>query len=254
MEDRPGSCPALQPVPARTPLVLEFTIGTPYLVRRLTKGETDEAFPVALVGPQSHRRVDLVLSGQVENFIIVFEPGGFSALFSMPAAEIANQDVDASAALGRELTHIRQRLGDAGTFADRAQVLDSFLGARLAKAAPPSAIVSAARKLHDRDGRASVVDLAAAADLSVRQFERRFQSEMGLPPKLYARIVRFEGALRLKTTRPRMPWTEIAHTLGYFDQMHMVHDFNRLSGGSPSLVFDQLELFAIPELETSADD
>jgi AraC-like DNA-binding protein len=52
----------------------------------------------------------------------------------------------------------------------------------------------------------------------------------------------------LKAAQPTTPWTQIAHTLGYFDQMHMVHDFNRLSGESPGLIFGQLDMFVKPEV------
>jgi hypothetical protein len=52
-----------------------------------------------------------------------------------------------------------------------------------------------------------------------RQFERRFRYEIGIPPKLYARIVRFEAALRRKAAAPATQWTDIAHILGYHDQM-----------------------------------
>jgi transcriptional regulator GlxA family with amidase domain len=84
--------------------------------------------------------------------------------------------------------------------------------------------------------------------LGIRQFERRFRSEIGIPPRLYARIVRFEAALRRKAATPAMRWTDIAHALGYHDQMHMVHDFNRLSGDSPTAMCGQLDMFVHPEL------
>ena len=82
----------------------------------------------------------------------------------------------------------------------------------------------------------------------IRQFERRFRYEIGIPPKLYARIARFEAALRRKAAAPAMQWTDIAHALGYHDQMHMVHDFKRLSGDSPTAICGQLDMFVHPEL------
>ena len=91
-------------------------------------------------------------------------------------------------------------------------------------------------------------DLVNAIGLSVRQFERRFRYEIGIPPKLYARIVRFETALRSKAAAPATQWTDIAHALGYHDQMHMVHDFNSLSGDSPTAVSGRLDMFVQPEL------
>ncbi|HEV7689935.1 MAG TPA: helix-turn-helix domain-containing protein [Hyphomonadaceae bacterium] len=93
-----------------------------------------------------------------------------------------------------------------------------------------------------------VSDLAQKAGLGIRQFERRFRDEIGIAPKLYARIVRFETALRRKTAAPATRWTDIAHSLGYHDQMHMVHDFNRLSGDSPTVIGGRLDMFVQPEI------
>jgi AraC-like DNA-binding protein len=48
-----------------------------------------------------------------------------------------------------------------------------------------------------------------------------------------------------------MQWTDVAHNLGYHDQMHMVHDFNRLSGDSPTAICGQLDMFVQPELRSA---
>jgi AraC-like DNA-binding protein len=93
-----------------------------------------------------------------------------------------------------------------------------------------------------------VSDLAHNAGFGIRQFERRFRYEIGISPKLHARIVRFEAALRRNAAAPETRWTDIAHTLGYHDQMRMVHDFNRLSGDSPTAIGSQLDMFVQPEV------
>jgi transcriptional regulator GlxA family with amidase domain len=97
-------------------------------------------------------------------------------------------------------------------------------------------------------GSVRVSELARQTGLGIRQFERRFAREIGISPKLYARIVRFEAALQRRAVSPTTRWTEIAHALGYHDQMHMVHDFTRLSGDSPEAIARQLDMFVQPEL------
>jgi AraC-like DNA-binding protein len=69
-----------------------------------------------------------------------------------------------------------------------------------------------------------------------------------IAPKLHARIVRFEAALHRKAVAPSAHLTDIAHALGYHDQMHMVRDFNHLSGESPTAICSQLDMFVHPEL------
>ena len=64
--------------------------------------------------------------------------------------------------------------------------------------------------------------------------ERRFREKVGIAPKRYARIVRFHAPSEAKARLNERAWTDIAHDLGYYDQMHMVHDFRIFAGESPT--------------------
>ena len=63
-----------------------------------------------------------------------------------------------------------------------------------------------------------------------------------MSPKLYARVVRFEAALKRKKQAPGLRWTDVAHEMGYHDQMHMVHDFALLAGATPSTVAPEFDI------------
>jgi len=56
--------------------------------------------------------------------------------------------------------------------------------------------------------------------------------QVGMRPKLYARVARFEAALDSKARSSNKSWTNMAHEFGYYDQMHMVHDFADFAGGN----------------------
>jgi hypothetical protein len=60
-------------------------------------------------------------------------------------------------------------------------------------------------------------------------------------PKLFARIARFEAALDGKARFAARSWTDVAHTFGYYDHMHMVHDFGEFTGETPTETLNQLE-------------
>jgi len=236
----------VQPVPARSPQAIEFTFGTPYEVHRLNGGGVENAHPVALIGAQTFRRVELTMHGKVDAFTIVFQPGGLFVLFSVPAGKLTDDHFDGEAALG--LGELERRLGDAASFTDRVHVADRYLCAKRPAFDSVSGLATAATDVFLSSGCVRVSDLAHKAGLGIRQFERRFRYEIGISPKLYARIVRFEAALRRKAAAPEMRWTDIAHNLGYHDQMHMVHDFNRLSGDSPTAIGSRLDMFVQPEV------
>ena len=69
--------------------------------------------------------------------------------------------------------------------------------------------------------------------MSVRQVDRLFARHVGIPPKVVARILRFQGALRALMRDPGCPLADVAANAGYFDQAHFVRDFRQMSGGVP---------------------
>jgi AraC-like DNA-binding protein len=238
----------IQPIPARSPQAIEFMFGTPYQVRRLDRGGIRNAYSIAVIGAQTFRRAELLMQGRVDAFTIVFQPGGIFGLLSVPAEKLTDDDFDGEAVLGRKFGELERRMGDVSLFADRVRIANKYLSARLPMHQSLSGIARIAAEMLKNAGCVRVPDLADAAGLGIRQFERRFRYEIGIPPKLYARIVRFEAALGCRAAAPARQWTDIAHALGYHDQMHMVHDFNRLSGDSPTAICGQLDMFVHPEL------
>jgi len=239
---------SLQPVPARSPQILEFMFGTFYQVRLLDRGTTRSVRAVALVGARTCPSAELILSGAVDAFTIVFQPGGFSTLFKLAARELTNADFDGEEALGRPISELYERLAEVSAFHDRVRVADGWLSALRPASDSVSAIVRSAMAVIRTSGSVRINELARHAGLGIRQFERRFDHEIGISPKLYARIVRFEAALQRRAASPGTRWTDIAHGLGYHDQMHMVHDFTRLSGDSPEAIARQLDMFVQPEV------
>jgi AraC-like DNA-binding protein len=243
---------AIQRVPARSPQILEFMFGTFYQVHRLDRNLIESAAPVALVGARTKHGIDLGLHGSVDAFTIAFRPGGLKALFGLPVAEFTDSDFNAEDVIGRGVSDLYQRLGEVSSFVARSCIADEYfasLGPRLDAA---SGIVKAAVVIECRGGNLGVAELALRTGLGMRQFERRFQREIGIGPKLYSRIVRFEAALRYKSKEPARRWTDIAHALGYHDQMHMVHDFRCLSGDTPGVICQELDMFVKPEADSGS--
>jgi AraC-like DNA-binding protein len=233
-----------RPIPARTAPAIEFTFGDPYDVHRYDRLQVEVAHSVAVVGSQTYRRVQLALQGKVETFVIVFQPAGMPYLFSLPGDVIANEHFDGIAVIGSTLKNLACKLGDARSFIARVSIAEEYLVTHIPRSSAPNGITRIAQQLLDRQGCVRISDVACQTGLSFRQFERRFTHEVGITPKLYARIARFEAALAMKERAQGIPWTSIAHELGYYDQMHMVHDFQHLSGESPACIASQLKIFA----------
>lgn len=69
----------------------------------------------------------------------------------------------------------------------------------------------ASRLLLASRGRVRIEELVKRSGLSARHFQRRFTSQVGLSPKLYARTIRFDAALTAHRDEPTKSWTRIAH-------------------------------------------
>ena len=89
------------------------------------------------------RSAELLLSGTVDAFTIVFQPGAFSSLFQLPAVELTNSDFDGEEVLGRSIGELYTRLGEVSAFDDRVRVADRWLSA----VRPASESVSASMRL-----------------------------------------------------------------------------------------------------------
>jgi AraC-like DNA-binding protein len=154
---------------------------------------------------------------------------------------LADRAYDAQSVIGSIASEVEERLAEASSFRERVRIATDFLLQRLEERGASDAVTATANGLLLKHGELRVDDAAARVGMSIRQFERRFAEQVGMPPKRYARIVRFNAALNAKMTAPRRLWTDIAHEVGYYDQMHMVKDFERFAGESPSTFFRRFQ-------------
>jgi AraC-like DNA-binding protein len=196
-----------------------------------------------LIGAKTHQRIQLESRGRTETFTILFQPTGLHKMFGLPGSLLVDEHYDARAVLGSRLLQLREMLGEAGSFEERVQVADAFFRAMPVRVVKCREMDFVIQEMIAKNGCIRVQDMAHHAGLSVRQLERRFMAVVGISPKMYARILRFEAALHRKSMTGRN-WTTIAHDLGYHDQMHMIHDFESLSGEHPKSLTPHLESLA----------
>jgi transcriptional regulator GlxA family with amidase domain len=85
--------------------------------------------------------------------------------------------------------------------------------------------------------------LAKESCLSMRQFQRLFKERMGVSPKYFTKVVRFENAYRMKNIHPNMDWLTIAVHCGYHDYQHLAKDYQSITSKLPN-EFHELELLS----------
>ncbi len=225
-------------VPAQLEQVLNFELG---ILPGVRHRECDISGAAAWIGgAQTAFPGYMYLSPGVESFAIFFQPAGWSLLFKVPIREITNCIADANSVMGSCTRSLWNRLGGLSAFEQRVSIVEEFLLQRAASAMAQDRITAAANLLFHRHGCVHIATLADSHSLGLRQFERRFEREIGASPKAFARIARFQAALDAKLASPKRTWLDIAHTFGYYDQMHMIHDFEKLGRTTPTALLTEM--------------
>jgi AraC-like DNA-binding protein len=219
--------------------ILSFGFGD---VTRLdyTNGQSKLVPPIHVVGSQTAPSSCAHFDGCHLDFGIFLKPAALWQLFQIPPAVLANENGDGRDLIGSGIHTLWLRLSECKSFPHRIQVAEEYLLPFAINALPKSLVMKSAQYACLHSGAVRIEDLANSSGLSLRQFERRFVTEIGFTPKLFARITRFQMALDTKRLAPDRSWMSVAHQLGYFDQMHMIRDFQSLGGNLPSDIFEQI--------------
>jgi AraC-like DNA-binding protein len=193
-----------------------------------------------IVGPHVNRHS--IIPGRNHLMIKVgFQPGGLYRFLGIPMNELlCNDAFNALDFFGKEIDEVNEKLQTATSFTEMKLTIEKFLlnhVNRLKQSLPIDKILPLIIK---QRGLIKIDQLASHACLSIRQFERVFQQRIGLPPKYFSRLVRFAQAWIIKEQQPDISWTKIAHECGYFDQMHLVRDFQEFAGVNPSIIETEL--------------
>ena len=164
-----------------------------------------------------------------------FTPIGARRFLGLPMSEIARRIVALQDLLGPSATDWAERLQAAPDWEERFSLLEGFLLRRLTDALPPSeSMLWAWNRLRRADGNLRIASLTGELGISRKALNARFRDQIGLSPKLLARISRFQHALRLLEGNAAPRWTDVAYDCGYYDQAHMIRDFRQFCGSSPT--------------------
>ena len=170
-----------------------------------------------------------------------FQPGGLYRFLGIPMSELLAKDAyDGLELLGSEVNEVTEQLREAISFCEMKMIVESFLLQHVNKLKQTLPIDQVLSLLIQERGLLKIDQLASLACLSIRQFERVFQQRIGLPPKHFSRLVRFSQAWIMKEQQPDMSWIKIAYECGYFDQMHLIRDFQEFAGVNPSAIESEL--------------
>ena len=179
------------------------------------------------------RPVTVRHEGSAAGVQIALEPVAARGLLGIPAGELANRTVGLEALLGRRADEVAERLHGATGAAERFALLDAELRRALAGArhACRPDVQRAWSLLVRSGGRMRVGELAAELGCSRRHLVNRFADDIGAPPKVAARMLRFE---RARWRIGSAPLARLAAECGYADQAHLAREFSEFAGRPPT--------------------
>ncbi len=164
-----------------------------------------------------------------------FRTGGAFPFLRVEAHELASTHVDLENLWGTGGRTLRDRLGEAATPEARFRLLEYALVQRLRGASEPHPAVRAALAVLARpEGSGPVRDIVRDLGVSHRRFIRLFSREVGMPPKLFRRVQRFQRALELARQTPAPNWAQLAVECGCFDQSHLIREFLDFASLTPT--------------------
>jgi len=218
--------------------------------------QNGKLLPELFLYGQSTTHVETSLDGKFATIGILFYPHALKSVFGLDAHELTDLCLDLNAEAGKEGYLLSEQLAGAPTVAARVDVLSKYLFFLVRKNSilTDSKMEYAINQIVQSGGSISLRDLHKTLGLSERSVERKFKQYVGLSPKLFARICRFQSSLLQIRSFKHDKLSDIAYENEYADQSHLIRAFREFSGMSPNEYQKQFNALAKNLPEFSADD
>lgn len=208
----------------------------------------------AVVTGQISSFFDVVPQGKIRLITIVFKPFGAKPFFDFPIFEIQNNIIPIKDINNKEWLDLENRLGDCVDNKSIVSCLENNLLKKLEKntlfnsysSINNERIMLAINRIDDSKGTINIKDLSSLACLSDKQFNRIFADYVGMNPKNFLRIIRYQSVLLklqnsiIKATKA-VDFLDLVYDCGYYDQSHLINNFKEFTGYTPK---EYIKLFS----------
>lgn len=193
-----------------------------------------------LAGFQSYRS-DLGGTGKISGVSARLTPWGMNYFRGGILKHCSERRVDCRDIFpGHMIEQIEENLSLKNTSESRIQYVEQFLLSIFSRDEEDLLIQKACKHITSSKGNCSIQTLARNLNLSERSLERRFVNQIGTTPKRFARVVRLRNAILRR--KYHSSWADVAYEVGYYDQSHMIHEFQELYGTTPDVIYPQISI------------
>lgn len=240
----------IKPLPSLQHLVRFFWVleyngasGFPVQYKLLAEGFPGLVFffenQYGAVNGQTTEHRSFSMTGNFKMMGVYMYPYALPLLYKIPSHEFTHQHIPLNELCKAEFFELQERILETKTDREGIAILSDYLYRKSMQ------VTGASDKFHqcilhviDQFGSVEVDQLARQAGISNRQLERKFNASVGLPPKVYSRLMRFHASLRFIKSGTMKTLTDVAYAAGYFDQAHFIREFKEFAGLSPGAYFN----------------
>lgn len=220
--------------------ILCFSLDTPFIFREISSGRIITLSKFNFIPQFKQPRFYEVIAHPGKVLHVVFKPYGAYRLLGIPQnCSFDEHGTSLFDMLADKTTGLLHRIEDAAYHTGLLlQIVNEWLGNQLAKneRIDVSRVSHACTLIDDYRGTLPIEQLTQQMRLSKRALEYQFQEQVGLSPKLYSRIIRFNSLFAMIKKDKVTDWQELMYKYNYFDQAHLIRDFKYFSGNPPSRV------------------
>jgi len=236
--DDDSPCPVVQKIIPDGFTEIIFHFGDPY---RIDLGSGWRQQSKALFCGQIKKHFYLENTGISKIFGVKFKPTALTRLYGVNISQFTDHVVDISAALPGEYEKIgfdnKMSFDPEGL----AAMISSYLQHALKNSRAKSVADDAIDLIFKNRGMIAIADLHESLAVGERQLERSFRRSVGLSPKFYTRIIRFNYIFSL--IQEDKDWMSIVARAGFYDQPHFIRNFKEFTGDEPSAYpFDSVNM------------
>ena len=194
----------------------------------------DTTTGAVLVGPQS--RFSVIDTEEQEHVLgVVFKPAGTRPFMRVPATDVSNAEVPLDVVWDRHLARtVRERLLEVPAVDAQLDAMQQVLLEAWRPVEHHGSVSYALQMFARRPLLTSVTTVTNAIGLSPKRFIERFKIEVGMTPKRYCRVLRFQRAIARAHAGHTVDWVQLALDCGFSDQAHLIHEFRAFCGLTPT--------------------
>lgn len=163
-----------------------------------------------------------------------FHPAAARAFLDMAMDRATDQRLELARLWPAEARALVREVDESPDLEGRVQAVAAFVARRVAGSAVDCILERCVAALQQSRGTLPVQAAAEVAGIGRRSLERRFLDGVGVSPALLANIFRFRSVFEAIERDSARPWTDAAMAAGYFDQSHLIRDFRRFVGCTPT--------------------